>query len=292
MKMKNNFFSCFLAVTTILLLIIGNAFAQAGDTTTTAPPQKDRTPMRDIFQSGYILNNQTVIIPAKKTLEFVIQHRFGKLNTKDFDLGGLYAPSNIRIGLNYSITKRILVGVGTTKNNQLQDLNWKCVILKQTVSGNIPLSITYFGDATMDVRAKIYPKLTNRLSYFHQLIFAKKFFKAFSLQVAPSYAHFNMVDSLVIWNNYGISASGRIRVNRSLSVLLEYNYLLTKQPSAIINVKPGLSIGLETETGGHAFQIFVGSLESLSNQYDLLNKNDFTKKDLLIGFNITRLFEF
>jgi len=293
MKTKNKFFSRLSTIFAITLFIGNTAFAQVDDSTATiSKPKKDTRPVKDPFESGYILNNQTIIVPTANTLEMAIQHRFGKLNSKDFDLGGLYAPSNIRIGLSYSITDDILIGAGTTKNNKLQDLNWKYVILRQTRSGNIPINITYFGDATIDVRKEVFPKFTNRLSYFHQLIFARKFNKSVSLQIAPSYSHFNMVDSLLKWDDFAISASGRVKVTNALAVIFEYNYLLTKQPEAIISVKPGVSLGIEAVTSGHAFQIFIGSLDGLNNQYDILNKNDFLKKEVLIGFNITRLWSF
>lgn len=176
------------------------------------------------------------------------------------------------------------------------------VPLPLVVEGNrhfhMLLSVTYFGDAAIDVREKIFPKTTNRLSYFHQLIIARKFSKSFSMQVAPSISHFNMVDSLVAHNNIGLSVNGRLKVADALAVLFEYDHNFTKPDSKLkaagtVLGKPNLSIGLEASTGSHVFQIFVGTYESIINQYNVLyNANDFTKKDVMIGFNITRLWNY
>lgn len=286
MKTKNKFLKQLVLVCTSLLFIANSCFSQDGDTT---KPKVDNRPVKEPFESAYILNSQTIVVPNAKTLEFMMQHRFGKLNSKDFDLLGLYAPSNIRIGLAYTLTDRIMLGFGTTKNNKLQDVNCKYAILKQTRSGSIPINITYFVDLAIDARGDIYPKFTNRLSYFHTLIFARKFSKSFSLQIAPSYSHFNMVDSLIKWDNICISTSGRIKITDAIGGIFEFNQNLTKQEKSVLNVKPGLSIGIEAMTSAHSFQLFIGSLNGISEAHDVLNTNDFLKKDLLIGFNITRL---
>ena len=174
MKLKISLLSKILTLSALPLLFGYTAIAQEGDTTAVVEeekPAKDKRPIKDPFASGYLINNQTIVIPTAKTLEYIIQHRFGKLNSGIFDLAGLYAPSNIRMGLNFSITDRVLVGIGTTKNNKLQDVNWKFAILRQTRSGNIPVGIVYFGIVALDARSDIFPKLTNRLSYFHQFPF-------------------------------------------------------------------------------------------------------------------------
>jgi len=278
----------------LMLTILSSftAFSQESDSAAVAvvKPTNKNKPVKDMFESGCLLNTQTVEIPTAHTLEFMIQHRFGKLNSEDFDLLGLYAPSNIRIGLSFSLTNNLLVGIGTTKNNKLQDVNWKYAIVKQTKSGSMPLSISYFGNAAVDLRKDMYPKLTNRLSYYHQLIFARKFSNRISAQIAPSYSYFNTVDSLFERSGLGVSVSGRVKVREALSVVFEYDHNFAKQDAKVLAVKPNLSFGIEAATSSHIFQIFVGTAESIIYQHnEMYNVNDFTKKDLLIGFNITRL---
>ncbi|MDI1354506.1 MAG: DUF5777 family beta-barrel protein [bacterium] len=256
-------------------------------------PAKDKRPVKDMFESGYLINNQTAIIPTKHTFEFVIQHRFGLLNAEGFDLAGLYAPSNIRIGFNYVFTKNLEIGFGTTKNNKLQDLNWKYALLKQSRSGSMPLSITYYGNAVIDVREDIFPKTVDRLSYFHQLIFARKFNKSISLQIAPSLSHFNMVETGIIHDNIGVSFNGRVKISDAVAITFEYDYNITAQDKDLITVMPNLGIGIEAATSNHVFQIFVCSGQSIINQYNVLyNQNDFFKTEFCIGFNMTRLWNF
>jgi hypothetical protein len=277
----------------LLQLNVNTSFAQ--DTTVTAQekPKKDKRPVKDVFDGGTLVNNQTAVVPTAKTLEFMIQHRFGLVGAEEFDMGGLYAPSNIRMGFNYTINDRIQLGIGSTKNNKLQDLNWKVALLKQTRSGSIPVFITYYGNVAIDIRKDAFPETTNRLSYFHELIIARKFTKAFSLQVAPSISHFNMVDSLVKHDNIALAVSARYKITEALAIMVEYNRNFTAQNEEIIKVQPNISIGLEATTSAHVFQVFVTSGQSIIQQHNVLyNTNDFTKMKFCIGFNMTRLWNF
>jgi hypothetical protein len=56
---------------------------------------------------------------------------------------------------------------------------------------------------------------------------------------------------------------------------------------------PGISLGAEFATSGHAFQIFLTNFNGILPQQNYMkNTNDFFDKGLLIGFNITRKYNF
>ena len=123
-----------------------------------------------------------------------MQHRFGTINGGDNDMAGFWAPSNIRIGLTYAIHERLTIGYGTTKSDRLQDFNWKVALLRQTRSNSMPISVTYYGNFTIDARKKDkFSMIQDRYSYFNQVIIAKRFSPNFSLQIAPSVSHYNLV---------------------------------------------------------------------------------------------------
>ncbi len=272
-----------------LLILLSFGWSVAGFAQEAETPEKDTRPVRSPFESQYLLNNQTVITPTAKTLEYVIQHRFGKLNSESFDLLGLYAPSNIRMGINFSLTEDLVFGIGSTKNSKIQDVNVKYAILRQTRSGNIPVSMSVYANAAADAREKeFFPSATNRLSYFSQLIISRKFNHRLSLQVSPSFGHFNIVETDVKHDNIMVSVNGRYRIVNQTSIIFEYDHQLTDQTA--ISPKPNLGIGIEMSTSSHAFQIFVSSFDAIIPQRNMVyGVNDFTQKEMLIGFNITRL---
>ena len=59
-------------------------------------------PVKNTFESVWIIDNQTVMVPIKKTFEMDIMHRFGTVNNGYEDFWGFFAPSNIRLAVCYS----------------------------------------------------------------------------------------------------------------------------------------------------------------------------------------------
>lgn len=267
------------------------------DTLSIAGKEKDRRPIDKPFNAGVLLDNQTVVVLRANTLEFMIQHRFGTFSSNSFDFAGLYAPSNIRIGLRYSLTDYLQIGIGSTKFNKLQDINWKWSILKQTRSGSIPLGLTYYGNVEINVReeenfGQEY-SFSNRISYFHELIAARKVTRRMSVQTSLKFAHFNQLDTIAVpdlkHNNFAVSLNGKYTMTPQLALIFAYDVPLTTPEQ----IKSNASLGIEISTRQHSFQIFVGSYNRISPQSNMVfNTNDFTNMDLLLGFNINRFWNF
>ena len=261
-------------------------------------------PVRMTFGTGTLIENQTVATPYKGGIELEIQHRFSRI-TSYHDLFGIYGSANTRIGLNYGITDKIMIGLGTTKDYKLQDIQWKYLILQQTIDGKMPVSLSYYGNLVIDARADdaFGPtsdyKFIHRISYFNQIIIARKFGEKISVQVAPSVAYFNaspkyQAEGDTLYYNYknlnfGVSAGARVNLFGSHSLILEYDQLLSKQDlgPGVSQPKPNLSLGWEIGTGTHTFSIFVTNYNQIIAQRNLVfNTNDFTKGDYMVGFNI------
>jgi Membrane bound beta barrel domain (DUF5777) len=254
-------------------------------------------PVRFTFGTTTLIDNSTVETPYKGGLEMEISHRFSLIQNYH-NLFGIYGSANTRIGLNYGITDRLMIGAGTTKDYQLQDIRWKYLILRQTEDNKMPVSLSYYGNIVLDLRTEdaLGPtesfRQIHRLSYFTQLIVARKINNMFSVQIAPSLVYFNSVpqnvDSTAGYKNlnFGLSAGARANLFGSHSLIIEYDQLLTKQDIAV-QPKPNLSLGWEIGTATHSFQIFVANYNQIINQRNLVfNTNDFKKGDYLVGFNI------
>lgn len=258
-------------------------------------------PVRSPFACPTVIDNQTVYIPTAKTLEFVIEHRFDKIENIS-NLFGIYGSSNIRLGVNYSITNKLSVGYGITKYRMVSDFRIKYNILEQTRDDKMPIALTAYGNMGIDGRSEAYfgqdYKFTNRFSYFTELIVARKFTDWLSLQVSGSFSHLNRVDSLMEHDQFGISFSGRARVTPQSSIV--FNYGLPLQIKSIAEhttfTNPptdNFGIGWEVSTSTHCFQIFVTSATDLVPQYIMMtNQNDWTNGGLFFGFTITRLWSF
>jgi len=275
----------------ILSLVIMPAFSQE------ETEEKSSRPVRFTFSTGVLIDNQTIETPYKGGLVMEIHHRFSLI--EDYhNLFGIYGSANTRMGLNYGVTDKIMVGLGTTKDYKLQDLQWKYLIFQQTEDNSMPVSVSYYGNVMADLRKddvfgpEDSYRHIHRLSYFTQLIVARKLNDRFSVQVAPSVAYFNAVPEFEDGTGYknlnlGLSAGAKATIAGDHNLIMEYDQLLTKQ-DLDEQPKPNLSFGWERSTATHTFQLFVANYSQVINQRNLLfNTNDFTKGDYLFGFNIT-----
>lgn len=283
----------------ILLVLLFAPFALMAQEEEKKPKDK---PVSAPFESGVIIDNQTSVIPDAKTLEFVIEHRFGTVQNGIDDMFGLYAPSNIRLGLNYSIKDYIMIGVGATKDRKLTDFRMKWNVIHQTRKNVIPFSITLFGNLAIDGREdEVFGEAyewKNRYSFFGQIIFGKKFGDNLSLQFAPSFSHINSVEPGLEHDKYGISFSGRYKFSTQGAFIFNYDFPLhieeTQEFTELgFKSKDNLAVGVEFSTGTHVFQVFLGTASTLNPQYNMMmNNNKWTNGDMMIGFTMTRLWSF
>ncbi len=286
----------------VCLLLMVASGARAQDAATTDEP--DNRPVKNIFNSTMIIDNQTVLVPIKGTFEFDIQHRFGTWQNGYEDFWGLYAPSNIRLGFGYVPVDKLMVGFGLSKKNLTWDFNAKYAILTQTRSGSMPVSLTYYGNVSIDTRNKDkYPnpaefENTDRYSYFNQLLIARKISDDFSIQAGASISHFNTVtayedtngDIVQDYNNdhIAVEVMAKYTITPTTSIIFNYDQPLTQHET--YDPQPNLSIGVELKTSSHQFQFFLGNFPYINPQLNnVFNTNSFGDNEILLGFNMTRL---
>jgi len=261
-------------------------------------------PERPAFESATLIDNPTNVLFKKNTLEIMMQHRFDLIESNN-TLLGIYGAANIRIAASYAIIDRLTVGFGTTKDRRLQDFNLKGAILQQTRSGKIPLSISYYGNFTIDARpmSPTDSELAyrqDRYSFFNQIIIARRFNRKFSAFVSPSISHINRVKNGMKNDMFGLAIGGRYKITDGTSIVVDYSQPLTKNDQN--NPNPGFSIGFEFGTSAHTFSIFATNNKAIVPQYNYMyNQNDFFgtgantndgRANILVGFNITRNYNF
>jgi hypothetical protein len=277
----------------------------AQDSTAAEPVVKKRSYAKNTFEGNYLIDNQTVMVPVKGTFEFDISHRFGTVNNGFTDLFGLFAGANMRLGFSYVPVKNLQVGFGVSNFNTQVDGSLKYALLKQTKDNAMPVSVTYFGNLAMDTRKKN-PSLpivtfSDRFTFFNEVLVARKITEAFSAQAGFSISHFNNIEGYYDKSNaiqpkmkndhLAVCFSGRYKITPKTSIVANYDQPITQHP--MNNPHPNISLGLQMQTSGHTFQIFAGNYGyTLPQDNNLLNQNDFTKGQFLIGFNISRLWNF
>lgn len=286
----------FLCFFTILLFYYSNLQAQDSsllrllDDSLNAHQQPEL--VTGTFKATQIINLPTTEAPARKSLQFLIMHRFGKLNEGAYALFGL-DNATIRFGLDYGLTDRLSIGVGRSSLEKSFDGSIKYKLLQQNNS-NMPVSVSLYeliNHYTLRYADKPYLNARYRTSYVSQLLIARKFSRSLSLMIAPSWTHMNLVPTPEDKNDvFVVSAGGRWKFTKRMSLDAEYNYLLPNQ-AASPDITRSLSLGVSIETGGHVFQLVFTNAAGMAAPYYLAkNTGSWRNGDIYFGFNISRSF--
>jgi opacity protein-like surface antigen len=245
------------------------------------------------FKANHIVNMQTVESAGKGDLNFVIQHRFGQLNSGSYNFFGL-DNATLRLGLDYGITDRLNVGIGRSSYLKTFDGYLKYKLLRQKENDKMPVSVSVLGtitNYTQDMTGKNYLTTKLRTAYTGQLLIARKISSRLSLEVTPTYLHYNLVPTVNDKNDlFALGMGGRFKITKRMSINAEYDYLPSGQVVST-TVHNSFSLGWDIETGGHVFQlVFSNSQSMLETQYLTQTTGTWGNGDIYFGFNISRNF--
>lgn len=246
------------------------------------------------FKANRIINLHSVENTAKGVLDIKISHRFGFLNSGISDLFGLDQAS-IRIGADYGITERLMVGVGRSSYEKTYDGFLKYKILRQS-SGAKTMPVTASFLATTAIKTIPFQNpdrenyFSSRMYYTFQVLIGRKFNESISVQLSPTLVHRNLVRTSSEANDvYSLGAGGRMKLTKRTSLNLEYIYVLPNQLAP--GYRNSFSVGFDIETGGHVFQLhFTNSTSMIEKGYIAETVGNWLNGDVHFGFNVSRVF--
>ena len=172
------------------------ASAQEGDLLSLLGEEETTDYANAAFKTNRVINLHSLENTAAGVFDFKISHRFGFINGGIQELFGLDA-STIRIGGDYGITNRLMVGFGRSSYEKTYDVFAKYKLLRQS-SGkkNMPITAAVFASAAVktipfaDQERENY--FSSRMYYTWQVILGRKFSEGFSLQLSPTVVHRNL----------------------------------------------------------------------------------------------------
>ena len=246
------------------------------------------------FKTTRVVIGQSIENPANGNLIFDIQHRFGTVNTGFKEFFGL-DQATTRLGFQYGIFDWMAIGIGRSTLEKTYDASLKFKILRQSTGAKKMLvSLSYFCNLGINSLEWSEPERENyfssRLSYTHQLLVARKISRGVSLQLMPTFIHFNMVETAADDNDvFSLGAAGRFKLSNRVSLNLEYYYLISQQTRK--DFQDSFSIGFDLETGGHVFQLHITNSAGIIEQHFVARTTGkWFEGDIHIGFNISRAF--
>lgn len=253
------------------------------------------------FKGTRIVNLQSSEITGPGVMQFIVLHRFGAFNN-DFlyNFFGL-DESLVRLSLDYSFNDYINIGVGRSSRSKVYDGWVKAKILRQSTGATeMPISLLYYG--SMNVNTTRFPdnnidhQFYERLSYVNQLIIARKFSDRFSLELAPTLVHFNVVQTNDQRNTlFGLGAGGRFKLTNRVALTAEYMWQANRNTRLVNDIETpfndAFSLGVDIETGGHVFQLHLTNARTIDDPgWMMRTPGSWGEGEIYFGFNISRVF--
>jgi hypothetical protein len=245
------------------------------------------------FKGTRIVNGHSIENRKNKELEFIISHRFGRVNTGFEELFGL-DQANIRFALEYGLTDDLTVGLGRSSFEKTYDGYLKYSLFKQKTGANaFPFAVSLFGSIAAKSQKAIPGEertFAESLFYVGQVLIAKKVNSSLSVQLTPTYVHRNLV--AIDADPHDIFALGfgtRVKVSKRVSLNAEYYQQFDKLES--INARNSLAFGVDIESGGHVFQIILSNaITMVEKSFITETTGNFFGGDIHLGFNLSRTF--
>ncbi len=251
------------------------------------------------FKSTRVINSHSIERMKKQQLDFRINHRFGEINSGYENFWGL-DNALISLDFGYGVNDWLMVGLRRSTYNSTIDGSLKFTIIRQTTGAkNFPVAISYYtniaANGTVNSDALIDSIFSNRLSYTHQLLIARKFSEKISLQLMPTYVHRNLVNFDEVNDIISVGIGGRYKFARRIALMAEYFWTSHSANSQSDDTKTNfynpLSIGFDIETGGHVFQLFLSNTRIMEESgFVSQTTESWLDGGVYFGFNISRVF--
>ncbi|MDB5270263.1 MAG: hypothetical protein JWP58_3303 [Hymenobacter sp.] len=246
------------------------------------------------FKGTHIINSQSVETPGQGTLAFLIQHRFGTLNSGAYNFFGL-DQAVLRLSFEYGLTNRLAVGIGRSNIEKTFDGFLKYRALQQTSGARpMPVSVTLFASAAITtLKFGTLPTertTASRLDYAYQVLIARKVSPGLSVQLMPTLIHRNFVPLAGMQNDvYSIGGGLRQKLTKRIALTADYFYVLPGY--AADNFRNALGAGVDIETGGHVFQLHFTNAQGMTEKFFIpQTSGDFFNGDIYFGFTVARNF--
>ncbi|MEI7470744.1 MAG: DUF5777 family beta-barrel protein [Chitinophagaceae bacterium] len=261
---------------------------------------------RVTFNATKLINMQTTEMVSKGALQFMISHHFSNIWTKDAGSQNLAQLFGLNSGVahtylsfDFSPIDRLNLGMAAAGSSKYEGWAKIKLLRQQTGAKNIPVSVALY--SMVNVNTAKNPDITfsgNKFSFLNQLLIARKMSDKLSLELIPTWIHFNIVPYGINNSNevFSLGLGAKYKATPKMNLTFEYTRqlnmyenLITKNGS-ILNYNPDLlSAGIEVNTGGHLFQFYIGSTTDAS-AIDQLARNSSKIKDgnFAFGFTINR----
>ena len=278
----------------VLTLIFTISFANAQEISW--KKQEDTKPtVLNLFHSINAVNLPTAETLLRNELEYEISHRFNKTVDANKAYFGIDGPATIRMALTYAITNDLMVTFGRSNQDDNIDFRVKYKVF-QFAHNTLPVLVALRAGGAWNT--EVYEEITNEerdltnsknFQYYGQAIFNTMIAKKLGIGVVPSYLYNSHIYCEEPEYSFTVGGYVQYYLSAMFSFYVETNATVTGWRQKYNPV----AIGVEIETGGHFFKIFLGNSHIMNPSQYLAGADLYVEDgEWRLGFNITRILKF
>ncbi len=237
---------------------------------------------------------QAINLPTAETLrrgewQFEVAHRFLPAISSGYDaLWGLDGGATMRLALGYAPHDRVLVTLGRSNLQDNLDIQLKFRAW-ETDAGPFPLLVAVQAGGAWNDLPDSNGEAGEAFQAYGQLVLNTLLADRLALGLVPSFLHNVLPDSTDRLQELYLGLYAQWYLNEVVSVLGEWRL---GEGSGELPNDPG-TVGIELETGGHFFKVFVtNSIRLNPSQFLAGSDFPFEADEWRLGFAITRLLRF
>lgn len=245
---------------------------------------------QEIFRSVQSANLPTAEVLPQGSWLFEISHRFSNAFADGADeLWGLDGPAVIRLGLSYSASDRIQLGVLRSNYQDNTELHAKARLWSGGSEG-LPVAVAAQGGVAWALGVTPTPTVEdNEMQAYASLVINALIGERFAVGAVPTFVHNPRLADDDSEQGFYVGVNGQVYLTPSMSVLVEWIAGDTNPESPF----DPITFGIEFNTGGHVFKLLsTNQLATNPTQYFPGSAIDFEPDLWRFGFNITRLLPF
>lgn len=249
------------------------------------------------FKMTRIALGHSTEVRSKGVLEIFVASRFWDL-PKDKSQSFLADKMSSRIALEYGVTDRLSFAAGATTFDGLFDsyLKYKLVSQKKGTKPSF-FNITLFQGVSYNSSDKINPIIkddfSNRLSFTSQVLISRKISSDFSVQIAPTFIHKELLPENEKPNFLALGVGARFKIGPHLTLVSEY-YNTFNAIKSFDTFNP-FAFGVNWELGDVLLQFMLTNARNMvEDTFIVQTPNNFNFRDpnLNFGFNATYVIHF
>ena len=117
-------------ITVLSLLLLVNTLKAQNELLSLLGDQEVNQEVYGTFKGTKVINGQSVEMPTKSALFFIIEHRFGTINSGAYELWGLDQAS-MRMSFEYGVREGVVLGVARNTFQKTYETSIKTRLLRQ-----------------------------------------------------------------------------------------------------------------------------------------------------------------